>query len=1062
MLKLDPKNSTLLAQKQKILNEELTTSQEKLKQLKEVQQKYIDSGGDLNTENYRALEREIEKVAKQVKTLTLETNKFYQAGQKLTQVGEKLQGVGNKISSLGDRLTKIGTTAGLAIGGVAVKSAIEFESAFTGVKKTVEGTPEQLEKIKQGIKKLATEIPSTTTEIASVAEAAGQLGIATDDVLEFSKVMIDLGNSTNLSADEAASALAKFANITKTSSKDYSRLGSTIVDLGNNFATTEKDIVAMSTRLAATGDLAGLSQPQILALATAMNSVGIEAEAGGSAMSKLLKKMQVATEMGTVKMDQLSEAVGKYGYKIEDVGQAILKGGKTLNEFSASVGMSAKDLKSLYDAAVKGEATLDSFASVANMTGKEFADAFKKDAVGALGAFISGLNDTKRNGKSAIAILEDMNLKEVRLSNTILSLANSGDLMTRAIDLGNKAWDENTALSKEANQRYKTLESRLKTTKNNALNMATSLGDKLTPAINRMLDKVNKFIDKMSNLSDEEAENVLKMGLMVVAAGPVIKVLGSLTSGVGSVVKGIGTFSSAIGVMQTGVTTGNTSIDGLAKVLTGLTSPTGIATLAITGVVATIALISKSIKDAEKQTEESFKNMGNSANSYITGIQSAQSHLQEFNRTLFVSSEEQRKLEEEMQEVQKGITQICQTASKERRDYTQEEIKQLDEYFNKLRELNQRELEIEQSIATAISQQAKTTAESFEGSLEEYKTQSQEWIKTAEEQKTKEIELINTQTTEEIALLNQRFGEKATLENEAYKSEYDKIIENKENKIKQANDEVAEISSIYTKGYAERASQDGDFYEHILHYNWEQEQEEDRHNSAIESIQNNKLLTTDNKNAAIESENKRHSKEQEKIWKDMYKNMSDSESKQLGSWLGMLSQTELYGGQIDDETKKLVDKIIASYDDMPKGTREAMKNAMTPMLEEMEKKEPSLFSKATSIANGVLSRLRKAFDEHSPSKETRKIFKYLMQGAELGLDDEKRNLNKQIDEISKEALKNFNIADFGFNNGLKNNIIDSTKTIFTTPKIVFNVQELDEAKLQQCFNYINRKFGSAY
>lgn len=1062
MLKLDPKNSTLLAQKQKILNEELTTSQEKLKQLKEVQQKYIDSGGDLNTENYRALEREIEKVAKQVKTLTLETNKFYQAGQKLTQVGEKLQGVGNKISSLGDRLTKIGTTAGLAIGGVAVKSAIEFESAFTGVKKTVEGTPEQLEKIKQGIKDLATEIPSTTTEIAAVAEAAGQLGIATDDVLEFSKVMIDLGNSTNLSADEAASSLAKFANITKTSAKDYSRLGSTIVDLGNNFATTESDIVAMSTRLAATGDLAGLSQPQILALATAMNSVGIEAEAGGSAMSKLLKKMQVATEMGTVKMDQLSEAVGKYGYKIEDVGQAILKGGKTLNEFSASVGMSAKDLKSLYDAAVKGEATLDSFASVANMTGKEFADAFKKDAVGALGAFISGLNDTKRNGKSAIAILEDMNLKEVRLSNTILSLANSGDLMTRAIDLGNKAWDENTALSKEANQRYKTLESRLKTTKNNALNMATSLGDKLTPAINRMLDKVNKFIDKMSNLSDEEAENVLKMGLMVVAAGPVIKVLGSLTSGVGSVVKGIGTFSSAIGVMQTGVTTGNTSIDGLAKVLTGLTSPTGIATLAITGVVATIALISKSIKDAEKQTEESFKNMGNSANSYITGIQSAQSHLQEFNRTLFVSSEEQRKLEEEMQEVQKGITQICQTASKERRDYTQEEIKQLDEYFNKLRELNQRELEIEQSIAKAISQQAKTTAESFKGSLEEYKTQSQEWIKTAEEQKTKEIELINTQTTEEIALLNQRYGSRATMENEAYKKEYDKIISNKDEKIKQFNDEIAEILSLYSKGYAERASQDGDFYEHIQHYNWEQEQEEKRHNSAIESIQNNKLLTTDNKNAAIESENKRHSKEQEKIWKDMYKNMSDSESKQLGSWLGMLSQTELYGGQIDDETKKLVDKILDSYKDMPKGTREAMKNAMTPMLEEMEKKEPSLFSKATSIANGVLSRLKKAFDEHSPSRETRKIFKYLMQGAELGLDDERKNLNAEIDKISKEALKGFNLSDVGFNNGLKNNIIDSTKTVFTTPQIIFNVQELDEAKLQQCFNYVNRKFGSAY
>ena len=1055
MLKLDTKNPTLLAQKQKVLNEELTTSQEKLKQLKEIQQQYIDNGGDLNTENYRALEREIEKVTKQVKTLTLETNKFYQAGQKLTEVGGKIQNVGKRISNLGDKLTKIGTTAGIAIGGIAVKSAIDFESAFTGVKKTVDGTPEQLEKIKQGIKEVAKVVPSTTEEIASVAETAGQLGIETDNIIDFTKAMIDLANSTNLSIDEGASQLAKFENIMGTAQDKTENLGSAIVDLGNNYATTEKDIVNMAMRLAGAGKQVGLSEGDVLGLATALSSVGVEAEMGGSAFSKAMVKMQSAVEVGGSELEKVLKVTNM---SLRDLQLMSDNDTKSFKELASELGLTKTELKNM----VTAGAQLQDFAKISGMTTEQFKKQWKEDATGAITAFIKGLGDTRKQGKSAIALLQDMGLSEVRLRDSLLRAANSGDLFSRAIKTGNNAFKENTALSKEANQRYKTLESRLKTTKNNAINMATSLGDKLTPAINRMLDKVNSFIDKISNLSDEEAENVLKMGLMVVAAGPVIKILGTLTSGVGSVVKGIGTFSSAIGVMQTGVTTGNASIDGLAKVLTGLTSPAGIATLAITGIVGTIALISKSIKDAEKQTQESFKNMGSSASGYISGIQSAQSHLQEFNRTLFVSSEEQRKLEEEMQEVQKGITQICQTASKERRDYTQKEIKQLDEYFAKLRELNQRELEIEQSIATAISQQAKTTAESFQGSLEEYKTQSQEWIKTAEEQKTKEIELINTQTTEEIALLNQRFGEKATLENEAYKSEYDKIIENKENKIKQANDEVAEISSIYAKGYAERANQDGDFYEHILHYNWEQEQEENRHNSAIESIQNNKLLTTDNKNSAIESENKRHSKEQEKIWKDMYKNMSDSESKQLGSWLGMLSQTELYGGQIDDETKKLVDKIIASYDDMPKGTREAMKNAMTPMLEEMENKEPSLFSKASSIANGILSRLRKAFDEHSPSKETRKIFKYLMQGAELGLDDEKRNLNKQIDEISKEALKNFNLADFGFNNGLKNNIIDSTKTVFTTPQITFNVQELDEAKLQQCFNYINRKFGSAY
>lgn len=111
--------------------------------------------------------------------------------------------------------------------------------------------------------------------------------------MNFTEVMVNLGESTNLSAEEAASALAKFANITGMSADDYERLGSVIVDLGNNFATTEADIVNMAMRLASTGEITGLSQSQMMAVATALNSVGIEAEAGGSAFSKLLKRFSL-------------------------------------------------------------------------------------------------------------------------------------------------------------------------------------------------------------------------------------------------------------------------------------------------------------------------------------------------------------------------------------------------------------------------------------------------------------------------------------------------------------------------------------------------------------------------------------------------------------------------------------------------------------------------------------------------------------------------------------------------------------------------------------------------
>lgn len=860
-------------------------------------------------------EIKLETYNKRIREIETQLNN---TGKKIEEFGTKVENVGNKIEKAGKKMSAFSLATGTALI-TSAKSAIDFEDAFTGVEKTVDGTAEQMEELKQGIRNMAKEIPSTTTEISAVAEAAGQLGIKTEDILSFTKVMIDLGNSTNLSAEEAASSLAKFANVTKMSAKDYDKLGSTIVALGNNFATTEADIVSMATRLAATGELAGLSQSQILSLATAMSSVGIEAEAGGSAMSKLLKKIQLATELG------------------------------------------GKDL--------------EQFAKVAGMTSSEFKKAYEKDAVKALSAFIGGLNDTKRNGKSAIAILNDMDLTEVRLSNTILSLANASDVMNKAVDLGNEAWEDNTALTNEANKRYDTLKSKITIAINKLKDMTITLGNKLMPSIEKVIDKVGKWIEKFEDLSDEEVDMIVKLGLIVTAAGPVITIFGKLTSTIGGVTKGIGTVVQAIGVMNGTITSTSTVVNGLASVFGAVTSPVGLACGAIALAVAGITI---AVNNAEKSTKEAFSNMGNSATDFITGIDNAQSHLNAFNSELFVSSEEQQKLKEQMDEVQKGITNICKTASDERREYTQKEITQLDEYFTKLRELNQREIEIQQQIAGAITQQAVTNAETFKGTLEEYKTQSQEWLKTAEEQKAKTIELINNQTIEEVALLNTRYTTEEEKQSEAYQKEYNRIMEQKQAKIDIANEEISKISEVYANGYLERSKQEDGWYAKLQEYNQKIEDENKRHNNIIDNNNNNALLTQYNKNQANEQENYRHQNETKKIWDKMYKNMSEEQEKELGIWLAQVAQTELYGGEIDEKTKKTVDSILKSYDSMPSRTKEAMKNAMSPMLTEMEKKEPSLYAKASGIANGILSRLKKSFDIHSPSKKTKAIFKNVM------------------------------------------------------------------------------------
>ena len=392
--------------------------------------------------------------------------------------GDRFKALGSTLSSVGRGLTT-GVTLPLAGVGVASsKAAIDFESAFAGVRKTVDASEKDLKKIETGIRDMAKEMPTAATEIAGVAEAAGQLGIKTPDILDFTKTMVMLGDSTNLSAEEAATSLAKFANVTKMSMSDIDRLGSTVVALGNNLATTEKDIVSMSLRLGAAGTQIGLSQDQILSFAGALSSVGIEAEMGGSAFSKLMIEMQIATE--------------------------------------------------------KGGASLEEFANVAGMSGEQFKKAFQEDATTAIMAFLEGLGTAEERGQSAIGILADMGIEEVRLRDTILRAANAHDVFGEALKIGGEAWQENTALVNEANQRYETTKSKLEILKNNFIDVGISIGEQLLPYIQQFVEWLQGLVQKFQELSPETKDFIVKAGLIAAALGPVLMIVGNLIQFVGS------------------------------------------------------------------------------------------------------------------------------------------------------------------------------------------------------------------------------------------------------------------------------------------------------------------------------------------------------------------------------------------------------------------------------------------------------------------------------------------------------------------------------------------------
>ena len=387
----------------------------------------------------------------------------------------RVNALGSAFTSAGATMTKNVTLPLVGLGTAAAKAAIDYESAFAGVRKTVDATEEEYAQLSDSIVEMSNRLPQSAADIAGVMEVAGQLGVrGTENLLNFTETMIMLGDATNLSSEEAATALSRVMNIMGTSGDDVSRLGATVVALGNNFATTESEIVSMTNRLAAGAKLAGLTEAETMTLAAAMSSVGIEAEAGGTAMTQ------------------------------------------TFNEIETAV-------------AVGGEA-LEDFASVAGMSSEEFSEAWKNRPIEAIQAFITGIGQLDEKGESAVLVLDKLGLTGIRQSNMLKSLGLASELLGDSIDMANQAWEDNSALTKETETRYGTLASKLSILWNNVKNLALSFGSLLTPAIDKVTSIIQRAIQWINGLDDSQKNTLVTILGIAAAIGPVLLIIGKVIS----------------------------------------------------------------------------------------------------------------------------------------------------------------------------------------------------------------------------------------------------------------------------------------------------------------------------------------------------------------------------------------------------------------------------------------------------------------------------------------------------------------------------------------------------
>lgn len=497
-LKIDPTNTDLLARKQDVYRQKIQATRKELEAYKtlEAQASKQNNGAGLTSEQWTKLksdiaittqrlkeyERALEQMAIDQQVANSSLNK---AGVTLTTVGTKLEGASAKAGALGTALTNT-VTKGMAIaGGASVVAATKIDTSLTNVKKTVDGTAEDYQKLKEAAIEFSQTNAVSASQILDIESLGAQLGYTLDimsngksEVQEFGEVVSGLDIATNMDAETAGTELAQFFNIMQIGKEQTENYAAAIVDLGNKNATTESAISAMALRIAGAGKQIGLTGADVLGLATALTSLGVEAEMGGTAISTI--------------MSQIDKSVA-------------------LNND-----------------------TLQTWAETAQMSVNDFANAWKTKPTEALNAVLQGMNSAVESGGNMAVMLDDLGISSLRQTDVMKRLAGGGETLAKAINISNTAWQENTALLNEVANRNDSLSAKFEMLKNQVIAVAEQIGKPLADALLGAIDAGKPLFDAIasgakafSEMSKEEQQTVLTTAGVIATAGPLLKVMGN-------------------------------------------------------------------------------------------------------------------------------------------------------------------------------------------------------------------------------------------------------------------------------------------------------------------------------------------------------------------------------------------------------------------------------------------------------------------------------------------------------------------------------------------------------
>lgn len=1089
LLKLDPKNTELVSQKQTILKQNIEQTSKKLEELRKAQEmadSTIANGGEISQENYRNLQREIINTESKLKQLQVEASKWTTAGRSIEEFGNKVSNISNKIDKMGTTLT---TRLTLPIAGMVTTAITSMDAVDEGldtIATKTGATGAAAKELQEIFKEVASEVPGEFGDIgAAVGEINTRLDFTGDKLktasVEFLKFAKVNGTDVNTSVQLVTRAMGD-AGI---KADDYASLLDMLTVAGQKSGIS---IDALTTNLAKYGApmrALGIDTKNAIAMFAGWEKAGVNTEIAFSGMKKAISNWGAAGKDSTKEFSKTLNEIAK----CPDIAKATTK---AIKVFGAKAG------PDLADAIKGGRFEFEKYVE----------------------ALDSGSGTIESTYKQIVDEVDDTQLA---MQNAKIAMHDAGEIAAKS--LGPALLD----LSKKFKSLMERFDKLSDKEKKQILNITLTVAA-IGPCI-KIIGTLGKTIGTGIKTVGTFSQAISLMGKTSTDA------FRSASSGTQILAKGLTGLASPAGIMTLALAATTATVTAL--------------TFEMTKQLRAYEEEGKELDNVILKHQEFVNQQNETMNSSLAEADNVEKLSGELRTLVDENGKVKKGYEDRVSVILNELNEAFGIETKMTDgviDKYKELESQIDELILKKKAnaiLENDEAKYNEAINNKTEayndmlQKEKELAEAREKTAEATKKyQENEWDTSAARRTMYAAEKKAAEEAEKVAEENYNKSKKL---HSGY-LDYIAIHENDAAIVLSGNNEkIQEMITRRSYTYKQTSNDIGETINHNIQqvqYEVQQYQlarEEDlRNQDTMNAIKNQtqieagkqQILNLANQLKAMTSTTEELTPQQEEAWKnmaigsyDIYSEVVSGMDEPLRKKIQDMTGVIVVGTpEMQEKSRQLGEKTVQEFDKSAEAKTKAL-NTMTgylnglsdenkrellkqagienvdAVIQELDKGNLSEQNgknileglwkglsngtwkgKILGVASGLAQSVNKAFtgkdgwDEHSPSKKMKKFAEYYIQPITDVMENRKRVIVSTAQELANKVNSAFNnqmnipkVQDFGkFQGSLRNKIVDSTKTVFTTPQIVFNVQELDESKLQQCFNYINKKFGSAY